>query len=143
MSREPFLRRIFPCTVATLGQVESWFRGLLTEKGVDEGTAGDILYCLNEALLNALDHGSQFRSDREVVVEYRFEPDRVTLILTDAGGRAFDPAYFRDLAVRKDWGAGGRGILIMQELMDEVGFFFVPGHSTSVMLVKALGAAGA
>ena len=59
-----------------------------------------------------------------------------------SGGKAFDPGFFRELAIRKDWSVGGRGILIMHELMDEVSFFFVPGHRTTVMLVKRLQSAG-
>lgn len=133
-----FTRLEFPCELASLGRIDAHFKRTFADRGIDPDIASDIQLCLNEAANNAVDHGSQFRGDRTVVVEYRIDPDRVVVLLSDSGGKAFDPNFFRELAIRKDWSVGGRGILIMYELMDEVSFFFVPDRRTTVMLVKNL-----
>ncbi len=139
MNSPPAYQRIeFPAELASLGLLEGHISTLMEEQGIADETRHDIHVCVNEAAANAVDHGSQFRGERKIVLEYRFDPGRIVLLLSDSGGRTFDPGYFRELAIRRDWGIGGRGILLMHELMDEVSYFFVPGQRTTVMLVKEL-----
>ncbi|MBI2944231.1 MAG: ATP-binding protein [Candidatus Wallbacteria bacterium] len=134
-----FTRLELPAELASLAKVDAHFRSLLSAAGVATVVSEDIVLSVNEAMNNAVDHGSRYQRDLTITVDYRLDTDRFVLLLTDPGGRTFDPGYFRELAIRKDWAIGGRGILIMHELMDELLFFFIPGRSTTVMLAKALG----
>ena len=96
-----------------------------------------ISLALDEALTNAIEHGSN-SIDKQVELAYRFEDDVVELSIKDHGGIVFNPEYFEQLATIKDWGSGGRGILLIKNYMDEVYFVFSPRRSTRLIMRKSL-----
>ncbi|MFZ2961282.1 MAG: ATP-binding protein [Candidatus Ozemobacteraceae bacterium] len=94
-----------------------------------------ICLSLDEALSNAIEHGST-NIESAVELAYRIENDGIEISITDFGGFVFNPEYFERLATVKDWGAGGRGILLIKSYMDEVYFVFTPHQSTRVIMRK-------
>lgn len=96
-----------------------------------------ICLSLDEALSNAIEHGSTTISG-EVELAYRIDDDWIEISITDFGGFVFNPEYFERLATVKDWGAGGRGILLIKSYMDEVYFVFTPHQNTRVIMRKRI-----
>lgn len=93
---------------------------------------------MDEACMNAIDHGSAIRPDMIFQVSYILEKERLVILIKDFGGKPFNPDYFERLAEKKTWGHGGRGIHIIKQLMDEVMYFFSNGRSTTLTMVKHL-----
>jgi anti-sigma regulatory factor (Ser/Thr protein kinase) len=100
-----------------------------------------ICLALDEAMTNAIEHGN-LRGQPSIEVSYSIDDKVCILRVVDFGGYIFNPEYFEKLAEIKDWGVGGRGIFLIKSLMDEVYFFFQPGESTTVVLIKYNDATG-
>jgi serine/threonine-protein kinase RsbW len=95
----------------------------------------DVRVAVGEALANAIRHGSPGGAADEVSVLVDAYVDRVVLTVMDRGG-GFDgePACERDL-----YASGGRGVMFMRALMDEVEFSCLPEGGTAVRLTKHIG----
>lgn len=133
-----FERVQFPADRKALAQIETHFQEVFGEADLREEDRFDLTICLNEACINAIDHGSAYRREMPVQIEYRISSKDAVFLVRDFGGRSFDPSYFRELALRKDWGIGGRGIMIMNQMMDELSYILIPGVSTTVVMRKKL-----
>lgn len=94
-----------------------------------------IRLSVDEAVTNAVEHGS-LKADSEIAFAYTITRDSVEISVTDFGGHMFNPDYFERLATVKDWGAGGRGILFIKAMVDEVYFVFNPNRSTRLIMKK-------
>lgn len=94
-----------------------------------------ICLALDEAMTNAIEHGN-LRGQPHIEVSHSINEIACILRVVDFGGYIFNPEYFEKLAEVKDWGVGGRGIFLIKSMMDEVYFFFQPGKSTTVVMIK-------
>jgi serine/threonine-protein kinase RsbW len=102
-------------------------------------TAKDIFQLelvMDEACMNAIDHGSSIKMDRTFEVSFIIENERLLVLIKDFGGKPFNPDYFEKISEKKTWGHGGRGIHIIKQLMDEVMYFFNNGKSTLLSMSK-------
>lgn len=143
MDLERYQPSVYPITLTlpgNLGAVEG-VRGRLaaqlTALGVPKDRIHHICLALDETLTNAVEHGSA-RPEQTIEVGYRIDRDWIEVAVTDQGGIVFNPEYFEQLAAIKTWGAGGRGLLLIRRMMDEVYFVFTPGRSTRVIFRKRL-----
>jgi len=109
----------------------------LKDKEVPPKIMFQISLALDEAMTNAIEHGASNVGDC-VELAYRFEEKTLELSVTDSGGIVFNPEFFEQLAVIRDWGTGGRGIFLIKNYMDEVYFVFSPGKSTRIIMRKSL-----
>lgn len=130
-----------PVKMQIAEQVRADLRAELEELKLERRLEYQILLCIDEAVSNAIEHGS-VNIDATVEIAYTLGPDRIEVAVTDHGGFVFNPEYFERLATVKDWGEGGRGILLIKTYMDEVYFVFHPGKSTCVIMRKNIPAAG-
>ncbi len=104
----------------------------LRELGVAEDCINDIAVAQSEACTNVVDHSGP-GDEYEVKVEIC--DDRCVISVVDAG-RGFDSSLVGGVA---DLGAErGRGIQLMQALVDEVHFASDTESGTAVRLEKAL-----
>lgn len=73
-----------------------------------------------EAIVNAIRHGNRCDTEKTVVVEMSCDAERVTIAITDEG-EGFDPREVPDPR-REDLleVPGGRGVLLIHEIMTEV-----------------------
>lgn len=105
----------------------------LREVGVHETCSGDIELALTEACTNVLDHST---ADDEYEVVISINDDTCVIRVRDTG-RGFDYASLEgspiDLAAES-----GRGIRLMNALVDRVKFSSVPEAGTIVHLEKQL-----
>jgi serine/threonine-protein kinase RsbW len=101
----------------------------------DEERQG-IKVALSEACSNAVCHGSPRGNWNRVHVRYAVEDQRLILEIGDEG-RGFRPHNIA-LPEFEEWKPSGRGLFLMQALMDEV--HFERTHAgTRVRLIKNLG----
>jgi serine/threonine-protein kinase RsbW len=75
---------------------------------------------LHEALTNAIRHGNRLDASKKVTVEVAIDPHEAVFTITDEG-HGFDPAEVGDPTEGDNiFREGGRGLLMIRHLMDEV-----------------------
>lgn len=118
--------------VGALGQARERVHALLEPLDYSSAQLFDIKVALGEALANAVRHGTPGDGEFSVQVRVATLSDRVSIEVTDAGtGFNGEHDASDDL-----YASGGRGILFMRALMDQVGFAPAPNGGTVVTLVK-------
>ncbi len=88
-----------------------------------------------EAIVNAIRHGNEFRRDKRVLVELSCEDDSLMMRITD-DGNGFDPTQVPD--PRQDpllETPGGRGVLLIYETMSEV-LYNERGNQVTMVMKK-------
>ncbi|HZA19972.1 MAG TPA: ATP-binding protein [Actinomycetota bacterium] len=123
----PFTRRIVG---STMGQL-----------GIDPDCVYDVEVAVTEACTNVLKHARGARDEYEV--ELRLDPKRASIRIKDTG-RGWDTASLA--GVHEDapdprhdlTEEGGRGIMLMRALVDDLEFTSEPGAGTIVHLTKTI-----
>jgi anti-sigma regulatory factor (Ser/Thr protein kinase) len=102
-------------------ELAAWLR----DKGLDGQVCDDLVLSASEAVANAAEHGSRFRTDVWVTVRARLdEQEDVVLVVEDQGRwRTTESSHER-----------GRGLMIMSALVDEAEV--IRGEGTRVVLHK-------
>jgi serine/threonine-protein kinase RsbW len=107
--------------------------GLLS---LEEAIAHRIGLAVREAVANAIKHGNREDPEKTVEVDCILEPDRVLLRIEDEG-EGFDPTALPDPRLAENLlKPNGRGILFMNEFMDEIDYTFRPEGGTIVTMKK-------
>ncbi|MFA5338578.1 MAG: ATP-binding protein [Candidatus Omnitrophota bacterium] len=92
----------------------------LRELKLDKETLFDIRLCLEEAVINAIKYGNKLDDRLPVVISYAFSGGKLEITVRDQGA-GFDykatPDPRSDANILKH---GGRGIFLINNLMDEV-----------------------
>jgi anti-anti-sigma factor len=118
--------------VGALGHARERVHALLEPLGFSSSQLFDIKVALGEALANAVRHGSPYGGASSIQVRIAAMDDRVSIDIVDAGA-GFDGEH----DVSDDlYASGGRGIMFMRALMDQVGFAPADRGGTTVTLVK-------
>jgi anti-sigma regulatory factor (Ser/Thr protein kinase) len=107
-------------------------RVLLSEVGVVDEDRGDVELAVSEAATNVVDHSG---GEDAYEVAITVGPVLAELRVVDLG-RGFDHANLSLEGALDD--ERGRGLLLMNALVDNVGFESAPEHGTVVHLVKRL-----
>ncbi len=101
-----------PATLADIAMLRHRFAHWLERTGTPADRAGDILIACNEAVTNAVLHGSALDAANTVHVEACHRADGLIVSVSDPG--RWQPGIERDPTV------GGRGFKIMERVSDEV-----------------------
>lgn len=94
-----------------LGELRNRLNGWLADRGIFEELADRVVLAANEAATNAIVHA--YRDTEPGPVRLRAETDGRSVVVTVSDEGTWKPA-------RPGAGPGGRGVLIMQESMDDV-----------------------
>jgi serine/threonine-protein kinase RsbW len=98
------------------------------------GKEDDIEVALNEALANAVVHGAKEDPHKVIECVVACDEERGMLIMVRDPGEGFDPASLPDPCVGENvFSNHGRGIFLINQLMDEVGFH---NNGTEIHMVK-------
>jgi serine/threonine-protein kinase RsbW len=93
------------------------------EMGCASGKEFEIELALTEALANAVVHGCEHDPGKDVQVCAGCDPGRGILIVVRDPGLGFDPSQVPSPVVGEQvYAEGGRGIYLINQLMDEVRF---------------------
>jgi serine/threonine-protein kinase RsbW len=89
---------------------------------IDKSLQFDIRLAVEEALVNAIEHGSNHKKDLPVVISYMVDKDKIEIEVEDQG-KGFDLNNTSDPRDRENlMKEGGRGIFLMHKLMDSVSY---------------------
>ena len=95
---------------------------LLNSLRVDKAVSFDIRLCLEEALINAIKHGSKNNKDSPITVNYSVLGDKFEFSVED-NGNGFDYKKIPDPTDRANLlKTSGRGVYLIKYLMDGVSF---------------------
>lgn len=90
--------------------------------GFDEHDRFAIKLALEEALANAIKHGNHGDPSKSVTVEFRADPDTISISVEDEGG-GFCPSQVADPTLDENLEKpNGRGVMLMRVYMNEVRF---------------------
>ena len=97
--------------------------GVVKEMGCAAGREFEIEQALREALNNAIEHGIEYDSSRKIQCCVACDHERGMLIVVRDPGPGFDPASIPSpVSGQNIYSEGGRGIYLINQLMDEVRF---------------------
>lgn len=122
-----------PRDATTVGIVRAVVTQTLRLYGVDDDCVEDIRLAISEACTNVIEHAV---GDDDYEVQVRFDEDRCTISVRDAGG-GFDAATLEG-TMPSPYSARGRGVAIMRAVMDSVDLDPVPQRGSVLTLVRAL-----
>ncbi len=96
---------------------------LVREMGVESGKDFDVEMALREALANAVMHGCQADPGKQVECLVACDENRGMLVVVRDPGTGFDPAALPScLNGQNVYSTHGRGVFLINQLMDEVQF---------------------
>ncbi len=121
-----------PIDVRQLASVREHVYAMISSMGFTESALFDIKVALGEALANAVRHGSPTDGGGGIHVDVTAYPDRLVLEVIDTGS-GFDGDH---VSADDLYAIGGRGIMFMRTLMDQVCFSPVSQGGTRVVLIK-------
>ena len=105
---------------------------LLEENGCLQDL-GNIQLALQEALMNAILHGNRSDPKKYVRLCVAIEEGGGMIIVVKDSGSGFDPAKIPDPTMGENrYREGGRGVYLIQQLMDEVQYEF--GGGTAIIM---------
>jgi serine/threonine-protein kinase RsbW len=111
---------------------------LIAKVGFSEDESYWMVTAVREAVTNALMHGNQERPGTHVEVEFELLPGGIRITVKDEGS-GFDPTALPDPVSKEHlMNSSGRGVYLMQQLMDEVTFEFPATGGTTLTMVKLL-----
>lgn len=89
---------------------------------LDEDILFDVRLCLEEAIINAMRYGNKFNKDLPVSIGYSLSADRLEITVRDRGAGFNYTDLLDPTATENILKPGGRGLLLIKNLMDEVKF---------------------
>ena len=116
--------------------IESVCRKILTQlkdKGYNEKDIFAIHLALEEAFVNAVNHGNKKDPEKEVKIEYVVNDDKTEIFVSDQG-EGFDSNDIPDPRCGDNlYKPGGRGIFLIKAFMDSVEY---ENNGTKIHMVK-------
>lgn len=130
------IKESFPCHPKHLVNIRKILQDFNEKNNIPVGDRFKLELAVDEACMNAIDHGSALNQTMEFDFWLKLYTDKIVILIKDYGGKPFDPEYFESIAQKKTWGHGGRGIFLIKKLMDEVMYCFNHKKSTLLTMVK-------
>lgn len=128
---------VIPSSTRYLTDVDEFIESMLREWGTADSVIADIAISVSELVNNAVVHGNKASPDGVVTVSIRRGGDVVTIDVADEGG-GFNPAEIDDpLKEENLLKEVGRGIFIVESLMDKVDIT-VGSRGTTISISKAI-----
>ena len=112
-----------PGEVAAITPLVDKVLAIVREMGCAQGAEFEIELALREALANAIEHGSRHDPEKHIQCCVACDHTRGMLIVVRDPGPGFDPDQIPSPIQGKNlFSTGGRGIYLINQLMDEVRF---------------------
>jgi len=110
-----------PGDVREVGPAVERIMGVISEMGCAKASHFEIELAVTEALANAVEHGCRHDACKSVEVCVECDRARGVLIIIRDPGTGFDPAALPSpLHGEQIYREGGRGVFLINQLMDEV-----------------------
>jgi serine phosphatase RsbU (regulator of sigma subunit)/anti-sigma regulatory factor (Ser/Thr protein kinase) len=131
---EPTRELVLPNEPARIRDIRRFVGGFLADVRAPVDTSSDILLALSEAAANACRYGRRSDAWSQLRVQCRLEKPDVVVSVSDEGP-GFDPSSFDVSQLPDTFARGGRGLFLMEQLMDEVAIEST-GEGTTVILKR-------
>jgi serine/threonine-protein kinase RsbW len=116
------IRIEIPSLAENIRMIESFIDNAKERYHLDDDIYGNIMIAVTEAVNNAIKHGNQGDSTKNVSLTLSFEEGLIKFKVEDEG-RGFDHLHLPDPTSPENLEKpGGRGIFLMKHLSDEVEF---------------------
>lgn len=116
------MEMILDSDLASIERVVDEMEAFLGPRVSDEELAYRVVLLATEAVTNAIEHGNKFDVDKRVYFHIHIASRRIELAVEDEG-HGFDPEKTADPRASENLlREGGRGILFMESMADEVRF---------------------
>ncbi|MDP6776522.1 MAG: ATP-binding protein [Candidatus Latescibacteria bacterium] len=126
-----------PSCAESLSEVVLATGTVAAELRLDEAEGEELAIAVTEAVNNAIHHGNGGVRRKPVLIRFEVEGQHLSVRVCDRGA-GFDPASVPDPLLEENMlNPSGRGLLVMQSMMDKVWFQFSE-DGTEVMLLKRL-----
>ena len=129
-----------PSSTENLVLIREFTTAVGQRAGLGEAEVGQLVLAVDEACANVMEHAYEHDDTQEVVVRATFDRETLHIVVEDTG-RGFDPGAVpqepteRLVAGRK---SGGLGMRLIQSVMDEVRYEFVPGQKNELHMLKRI-----
>jgi serine/threonine-protein kinase RsbW len=105
-----------------ISEVEFFVKKFAKDLDIAEDVFPNILISVTEAVNNAIIHGNQRNSNKDVKIELSTNSAILTIKVSDQGS-GFDPGNVPDPTLEENLDKlGGRGVFLIQQLSDNVLF---------------------
>jgi serine/threonine-protein kinase RsbW len=116
------VKRVISSDLDAARQLAEDLLARVESKGYAESVCFAIRLALEEALINAIRHGSKFDRAKKITVSADVGERRTAITIADEG-EGFDPAGVPDPTADENLEKpNGRGIMLMRAYMDEVAY---------------------
>ena len=127
-----------PSSLDYLPQVDEFIEERLKRLKIKKNLIYDVAISVSEVVTNAVVHGNKYDANKKVRIRLKADSSRVEVTVQDQGA-GFDRECVRspideDNILRE----AGRGLLIVESLMDEVNIACGPQVGTQVRIVKII-----
>lgn len=130
---------ILPSTTDQVAKADEFLETWLRKIGVPEDTIANLAIAVTELVNNAIKHGNKLQKNKMVTVSITYASGNIEITVTDEG-EGFNPENIADpLAEENLLKEIGRGIFIVNSLIDDVKFQFPPRGGTKVTIKKNIG----
>lgn len=113
-----FVQEFDSTTEEAVAAIEAALAALVGHRWISQDQEFTLRLCLEEAFVNAVQHGNQLDPNRKVRVEMVEEGDKCTIRVRDEGC-GFEP---KALEMPNHDSQGGRGVCLIKHFMDNVEF---------------------
>ncbi len=128
------VQKEFPGQVEAIPPVVEQIMEVIRQQGCAEQSEFEIEVSLYEALANAVEHGCGHDPEKKVEVVVACEEHRGMIIVVRDPGPGFDPESVPSPIVGENiYADGGRGIFLINQLMDEVRY---EKNGTEIWMIK-------
>ncbi len=126
----------FPSNIKYLSKVEELTSQITRELNFDNEARDDLLIAITELFNNALHHGNQGDEEKKITVTYRVLKSGLQISVRDEGV-GFNPQKIRNpLADENLLRTSGRGLFLVEQLVDDLRFNITPEGSEIIILKK-------
>lgn len=127
-----------PSTLDYLPQVVEFIEKKLKKLGIKKDQIDDIAISVSEAVTNAVVHGNKNDLSKRARINLKADSSCVEVTVEDEGC-GFDPECIQcPIEEENILKEAGRGVFILESLMDKVEFFCEPTKGSGVKMVKFL-----
>lgn len=127
-------------TLDALTPIRDFIESATEQAGLDEHAAWQVQLAVDEAATNVIQHGYNDSEPGIVEVSCQIANDELMIVLRD-WGRQFNPDDIPTPDIEsplEERQAGGLGLYLMQQLMDDVRFEFDAYHGNLLTMTKRL-----
>ncbi len=133
-----FIDQLLASDLGSVDQAEEAVLRLAETVGFDEDARLDLGLAVREAMVNAVVHGNQYNSSKQVRLRIATSSDSVRVTILDEGDGFEVKAVPDPLDTENLLKTSGRGLLMMQTYVDELAVRRAQQGGTEVTMVKYL-----